>query len=97
MNKVINLFHCNSSKKNLLNKNSFLSLFYKFDFFFCIKNFPLQYYTREALTIDPDCLGGLVMEIVPKDSCLIFCSNRKSCENVAKLLTKVLFRYNYYF
>ncbi|XP_051169312.1 helicase POLQ-like [Leptopilina boulardi] len=55
-----------------------------------VKNYP--YYTREALTIDPDCLGGLVMEIVPKDSCLIFCSNRKSCENVAKLLTKVLFR-----
>ncbi|XP_043472655.1 helicase POLQ-like isoform X1 [Leptopilina heterotoma] len=55
-----------------------------------VKAYP--YYSKEALTIDPDCIGGLVNEIVPNDSCLIFCSNRKGCENVAKLLTKVLFR-----
>ncbi|XP_014605338.1 PREDICTED: helicase POLQ-like isoform X1 [Polistes canadensis] len=48
-------------------------------------------YSKTAIVIDPDKIGGLVMDIVPKDSCLIFCSNRKNCENIAKLMTKVLF------
>jgi POLQ-like helicase len=42
--------------------------------------------------MDPDCLGGLVMDVVPNDSCIIFCSTKKNCENVALLLTRVLFR-----
>ncbi|XP_033216324.1 helicase POLQ-like [Belonocnema kinseyi] len=49
-------------------------------------------YTPELLNIDPDHIGGLIMDVVPKDSCLIFCSNRKNCESVAKLLSKVLQR-----
>ncbi|XP_047356162.1 helicase POLQ-like isoform X3 [Vespa velutina] len=49
-------------------------------------------YSKKANVIDPDKIGGLVMDIVPKDSCLIFCSNRKNCENIALLMTKVLFR-----
>ncbi|KAI4458912.1 putative dna polymerase theta [Holotrichia oblita] len=40
--------------------------------------------------IDPDFLGGMVMEVVPNDSCLIFCSSKKNCENVATLLCRVL-------
>ncbi|KAK2579380.1 hypothetical protein KPH14_003244 [Odynerus spinipes] len=51
-------------------------------------NYP---YTEKATRVDPDKIGGLVMDIVPKDSCLIFCSNRKNCENIALLMTKVLF------
>ncbi|XP_012263144.2 helicase POLQ-like [Athalia rosae] len=49
-------------------------------------------YSEEATRLDPDKLGGLVMDIAPQDSCLIFCPTRKNCENVAMLLTKVLFR-----
>ncbi|XP_046430491.1 helicase POLQ-like isoform X1 [Neodiprion fabricii] len=49
-------------------------------------------YSQEALRLDPDKLGGLVMDVVPQDSCLIFCPSRKNCENVSILLTKVLFK-----
>lgn len=42
--------------------------------------------------IDPDRIGGLVMDVIPKNSCLIFCSSRKNCENVALLLSKLLFK-----
>lgn len=49
-------------------------------------------YSEEINKIDPDKLGGLVMEVVPKDSCLVFCATKKNCENVAKLLCRVMFR-----
>ncbi|XP_076295876.1 helicase POLQ-like [Lasioglossum baleicum] len=52
-------------------------------------NYP---YSDNAAIIDPDRIGGLVTDVVPQDSCLVFCSSRKNCENVALLLTKVLFR-----
>ncbi|XP_018331856.1 helicase POLQ-like [Agrilus planipennis] len=48
-------------------------------------------YSEVLKKIDPDRLGGLVMEVVPRDSCLIFCSSKKSCQNVAHLLCKVVF------
>ncbi|GJQ83211.1 hypothetical protein Trydic_g18235 [Trypoxylus dichotomus] len=50
-------------------------------------NFP---YSEKLKKIDPDFLGGMVMEVVPNDSCLIFCSSKKNCENVAHLLCRVL-------
>ncbi|XP_031836797.1 mutagen-sensitive 301 [Nomia melanderi] len=49
-------------------------------------------YSNDAIIIDPDRIGGLVMDVIPQDSCLIFCSSRKNCENVALLLSRVLFR-----
>ncbi|XP_046487284.1 helicase POLQ-like isoform X2 [Neodiprion pinetum] len=57
-----------------------------------IENQRLHEYSQEALRLDPDKLGGLVMDVVPQDSCLIFCPSRKNCENVSILLTKVLFK-----
>ena len=54
--------------------------------------FIIFQYSEAARQIDPDFLGGLVMDIVPKDSCLIFCSTKKNCENVANLLTQLMFR-----
>ncbi|RLU26959.1 hypothetical protein DMN91_000758 [Ooceraea biroi] len=47
-------------------------------------------YSDDVALLDPDRIGGLIMEVAPADSCLIFCSTRKNCENVALLLTKVL-------
>lgn len=39
---------------------------------------------------DPDSIGVLVLEVAIKSSCLIFCSTKKGCENVAKLLIDIL-------
>ncbi|KYN36744.1 Helicase POLQ-like protein [Trachymyrmex septentrionalis] len=54
-------------------------------------------YSDDVAILDPDRIGGLIMEVVPNDSCLIFCSSRKNCENLALLLIKILSKdlYNY--
>lgn len=39
---------------------------------------------------DPDHLAGLVTEVIPDKSCLIFCSTKKNCENLVKLLCSTL-------
>ncbi|XP_065666550.1 helicase POLQ-like isoform X3 [Hydra vulgaris] len=37
---------------------------------------------------DPDHILTLVLEVIPQNSCLIFCSTKKNCENVALMLAK---------
>ncbi|XP_031559584.1 helicase POLQ-like isoform X2 [Actinia tenebrosa] len=39
---------------------------------------------------DPDNLVLLVTEVIPEHSCLVFCSTKRNCENVAKLLVDFL-------
>lgn len=39
---------------------------------------------------DPDHLAGLVSEVIPDKSCLLFCSTKKNCESVVKLLCSTL-------
>ncbi|XP_063823704.1 helicase POLQ-like [Ostrinia nubilalis] len=46
-------------------------------------------YSSAATTMDPDLLGGLVSEVVPGASCLVFCPTKRNCENVAALLCKL--------
>ncbi|KAF7991406.1 hypothetical protein HCN44_002968 [Aphidius gifuensis] len=50
-------------------------------------------YSKKYAILDPDKIGGLVMDVVPNDSCLIFCSTKKNCESLAGLLTHVLFNH----
>ncbi|KAK4883652.1 hypothetical protein RN001_006971 [Aquatica leii] len=47
-------------------------------------------YSEKLNFVDPDHIGGLVMETIPDGSCLVFCPTKKNCENVAKLLCKVI-------
>lgn len=47
-------------------------------------------YTKEMLMRDPDMITGLVMEVVPNNSCLIFCPTKKHCENVAITICHLL-------
>lgn len=47
-------------------------------------------YTAEMKQQDPDLLVGLVLEVIPENSCLLFCPTKKHCENVAKLLSNFL-------
>jgi POLQ-like helicase len=44
------------------------------------------YHTDAMRSADPDFLIGLVLEVIPSKSCLIFCSTKRNCENVATLL-----------
>ncbi|XP_069355435.1 helicase POLQ-like [Maniola hyperantus] len=46
-------------------------------------------YSTAGATLDPDYLGGLVSEVVPQASCLVFCPTKRNCENVAALLCKL--------
>ncbi|XP_026462465.1 helicase POLQ-like [Ctenocephalides felis] len=48
-----------------------------------------NYYTDMQLKMDPDCIAGLALEILPESSCLIFCPTKKNCENVASLICKI--------
>ncbi len=36
--------------------------------------------------VDPDGVAALVGEIIPLNSCLVFCPTKKYCENVASML-----------
>ncbi|KAJ0179106.1 hypothetical protein K1T71_004818 [Dendrolimus kikuchii] len=46
-------------------------------------------YSAAAVALDPDRLGGLVSEVVPNGSCLVFCPTKRNCENVALLLCRL--------
>lgn len=39
---------------------------------------------------DPDQIATLVLEVIPANSCLIFCATKQNCESVAILLTDML-------
>ena len=45
--------------------------------------------TTPTAQADPDQLVSLVLEVIPS-SCLIFCSTKKNCENVAMMLARGL-------
>ncbi|NXO74616.1 HELQ Helicase, partial [Phainopepla nitens] len=47
-------------------------------------------YSSNLEKADPDHIIALVTEVIPKYSCLIFCPNKKSCENVASMVCKYL-------
>lgn len=42
--------------------------------------------------MDPDHITGLVTEIIPNDSCLVFCATKKNCESLATLICGILSR-----
>ena len=50
-------------------------------------------YRPEMTKADPDHLLGLVLEVVPGNSCLVFCPTKKNCENVALMLCKLMAKY----
>uniref|UniRef100_A0A1B6C9I7 Helicase POLQ-like n=2 Tax=Clastoptera arizonana TaxID=38151 RepID=A0A1B6C9I7_9HEMI len=47
-------------------------------------------YSQEMQQTDPDQIGGLVNEVVPEHSCLVFCHSKLTCENIASLVCKIL-------
>ncbi|XP_069486485.1 helicase POLQ-like isoform X2 [Ambystoma mexicanum] len=47
-------------------------------------------YSRNMQKIDPDHLIALVTEVIPTNSCLVFCPTKKNCENVAEMICKYL-------
>jgi len=49
-----------------------------------------QAQSKELLQQDPDQLLTLVLEVIPQHSCLVFCSTKKNCQNLALLLVKFM-------
>ncbi|XP_064096289.1 helicase POLQ-like [Macrobrachium nipponense] len=47
-------------------------------------------YTREQKQLDTDMIGGLVGEVVPDHSCIVFCPTRRNCETLAELICQIL-------
>lgn len=47
-------------------------------------------YREDVERRDPDHLAGLVSEVIPEQSVLVFCPSKANCENVAKLLSQLL-------
>ena len=47
-------------------------------------------YSPGKLKRDPDHIAALVLQVVPKLSCLIFCATKQNCESVAILLAEIL-------
>lgn len=47
-------------------------------------------YSDKMTKRDPDHVVGLVLEVIPNSSCLVFCATKQHCENVAKLLASLL-------
>lgn len=45
---------------------------------------------QRILKQDPDQLLSLVLEVIPDHSCLVFCSTKKNCQNLALLLVKFM-------
>jgi len=67
------IFEVDKTKLNMVDDDSFVKY---------VRTFELKDYTTEMKKNDPDGLIGLVREVIPNDSCLIFCSTKKNCENV---------------
>ncbi|XP_066277516.1 helicase POLQ-like isoform X1 [Branchiostoma lanceolatum] len=47
-------------------------------------------YPKEMQSRDPDHLVGMVMDVIPAHSCLLFCPTKKNCQNVVDMLCKLL-------
>ncbi|KAG8454330.1 hypothetical protein GDO86_000826 [Hymenochirus boettgeri] len=47
-------------------------------------------YSSNMIKLDPDHVIALVTEVIPNNSCLVFCPTKKNCENVAELICKYL-------
>jgi POLQ-like helicase len=54
------------------------------------RELDVKYLSAELKRDDPDGIVQLIKEIIPDQSCLIFCSTKKNCENLASLLCSYL-------
>ena len=48
---------------------------------------------QKTYDVDPDGILHLVEDVVPSDSCLVFCPTKFNAENIAILLAELLPRY----
>ncbi|KAK2827372.1 hypothetical protein Q7C36_018298 [Tachysurus vachellii] len=57
---------------------------------FCFSRVLNFKYSSGMQKLDPDHIIALVTEVIPQQSCLIFCATKKNCENVAGMICKYL-------
>ncbi|XP_026995909.1 helicase POLQ-like isoform X1 [Tachysurus fulvidraco] len=57
---------------------------------FCFSRVLNFKYSSGMQKLDPDHIIALVTEVIPQQSCLIFCATKKNCENIAGMICKYL-------
>lgn len=57
--------------------------------------FGLIQYDLSMKNKDPDYLAGLLLEVIPRYSCLVFCPTKRNCESVCQLVCSLMPRYIY--
>uniref|UniRef100_A0A8C7MBJ4 Helicase POLQ-like n=1 Tax=Oncorhynchus kisutch TaxID=8019 RepID=A0A8C7MBJ4_ONCKI len=55
-----------------------------------LSNYFVFQYSSAMQKIDQDHIVALVTEVIPSQSCLVFCPTKKNCENVAGMICKYL-------
>lgn len=55
-----------------------------------LRHIKFTEYSEKMRAADPDGVGGLVAEIVPLHSCLVFCATKRNCQAVSLLICRAL-------
>lgn len=97
LNKVYRIVrHKNGTCELVFERNlnfnviTFFDLYRRNDKFRFLMVLSCMQYTEEMQRLDPGLLGGMAREVIPDNSCLVFCSTKKQCSHFALLVCQAV-------